>query len=159
LPRCAKTCPGSVFVGVDSIDVRILLQASSHARIKGAIHGIHGKSAGLVLSQSGEAKPARGEPAQFEPGMTMDMARFETRECSAIQFTADRVWKHPIDARILSPIYRGPKFRKQTCVRKRGGSLADIRVPSWMTEYQEVTSFGKNGTFDRDANAECMTAK
>jgi hypothetical protein len=146
--RCAKTCPGSVFVGIDSIDVRILLQASSDARIKGAVHGVHGKPAGLVLNQSGEAEPACGEPAQFKPGMTMDVACFETRECSTIQFAADRVWKHSIEARILSPIYRGPKFRKQTGVRKSGGSLADIRVPGWVTEYQEVTSLVKNLTLD-----------
>jgi len=89
----------------------------------------------------------------------MDMARFKTRECSAIQFAADRVWKHSIEARILTPIDRGPEFRKQTGVAESGSSLADIRVPGWMTEYQEVTSLVKNGTFDREAKAECMTAK
>ncbi len=89
----------------------------------------------------------------------MDMARFETRECSTIQFAADRVWKHSIEARVLTPMNRRPKFRKQTGVAESGSGLADIRVPGWMTEYQEVTSLVKNGTFDRDANAECMTAK
>ena len=57
-----------------------------------------------MLNQSGEAEPACGEPAQFKPGMTMDVACFETRECSTIQFAADRVWKHSIEARILTPI-------------------------------------------------------
>ena len=71
----------------------------------------------------------------------MDMARLETRERSAIQFAADRVWKHSIEARVLTPMDRGPKFRKQTGVRKSGSSLTDIRVPGWMTEYQEVTSW------------------
>jgi hypothetical protein len=89
----------------------------------------------------------------------MDMVCAEARERPAIQFAADRVWKHSIEPRILTPIDRGPKFRKQTGVRKSGSRLADIRVSSWMTEYQEVTSLVTNGTFDRDARAECMTAK
>ena len=89
----------------------------------------------------------------------MDVTRFEPRECSAIQFAADRLWKHSIEARILTPMDRGPKFRKQTSVRKSGGSFADIRVAGWMTEYQEVTSLVKNRIFDWDANAEFMTAK
>jgi hypothetical protein len=89
----------------------------------------------------------------------MDMARAETRECSAIQFAADRVWKHSIEARILTPINGGPEFRKQTRIGEGGCSLADIRVAGWMTEYQEVTSLVKNGIFDRDAKAEWMTAK
>jgi len=54
---------------------------------------------------------------------------------------------------------RGPKFRKQTGVRKSGSSLTDIRITGWMTEYQEVTSLVKNRIFDWDANAEFMTAK
>ena len=89
----------------------------------------------------------------------MDVACFETRECSAIQFAADRVWKHSIQARILTPIDGSPEFRKQTGVAEGGSGLADIRVPGWMTEYQEVTSLVKNGTFDREAKAERMTAK
>lgn len=89
----------------------------------------------------------------------MDMARFETRECSAIQFPAYRVWKHPIQARILTPIDGSPEFRKQTGIAEGGCGLADIRVPGWMTKYQEATSFVKNLTFDREAKAEWMTAK